>query len=156
LSLFSFAVAWLLFAASPGWAAEEVNVTTGETVAGPGLAVHGYDVVSFFSGAPEVGTDRFSYKHDGATYYFVSKANLDAFKANPTKYEPRYGGFCAYGVAEGKKFDGDPRYWTVVDGKLYLNLDQDIQAKWTRDIPRFVNKADGNWTKIRTVPAVKL
>lgn len=59
--------------------------------------------------------------HGGGTYRFESQANLDAFKANPGQLEPAYGGFCAYGAALAKKFDGDPRYWKIVDGKLYLN-----------------------------------
>src|SRR6476620_7726887 len=88
-------------------AADEVNVSTGGTLAGPGLAAHGYDVVAFFTaGKPTIGSDAHALAHDGGTHRFASKANLDAFKANPSKYEPAYGGFCAYGTALGKKFDG--------------------------------------------------
>ncbi|KAB2850623.1 MAG: YHS domain-containing protein, partial [Hyphomicrobiaceae bacterium] len=91
------------------FAVDEVNVSKGATLAGPGLAVHGYDVVAYFTnGAPLLGGDTFAVAHNGATYRFASQANLDAFKANPAKYEPAYGGFCAYGVMLGKKFDGDP------------------------------------------------
>ncbi len=61
--------------------------------------------------------------HKEATYRFASQAHLDAFKADPAKYEPAYGGYCAYGVSVGAKFDGDPRLWKIVDDKLYLNLD---------------------------------
>jgi predicted pyridoxine 5'-phosphate oxidase superfamily flavin-nucleotide-binding protein len=87
------------------------------------------------------------------TYRFVSQANLDAFKANPAKYEPAYGGFCAYGAALGKKFDGDPRYWKIVDGRLYLNLNGDIQTEWSKDISG--TKADTNWGRIQAVPVHK-
>lgn len=142
--------------ASAASATDEVNVTTGSTLAGPGLAVHGYDVVSFFSGSPELGTDKFAVAQDGATYRFASQANLDAFKAEPKKYEPRYGGFCAFGASVGKKFDGDPRYWKIVDGKLYLNLNGDIQTKWTEDIPGNLKKADTNWQKIQSAPVKSL
>ena len=141
---------------APASAVDEVNVSTGVTRAGPGLAVHGYDVVTFFSGAPAVGSDKFAYAHGGATYQFISQAHLDAFKADPEKYEPRYGGFCAYGASLGKKFEGDPRYWKIVDGKLYLNLDEDIQAKWSQDVAGNIKKADDNWKKIRTVAASAL
>ena len=141
-----------LLVAVPVFGADEVNVSTGATPAGPGLAVRGFDVVSFFQGEPVLGSDQFAYAHDGATYRFVSQANLDAFKANPAKYEPAYGGFCAYGAARGKKFDGDPRYWKIVDGKLYLNLNGDVQTKWNEDVPGNLKKADANWVKIRSVP----
>ena len=69
---------------------------------------------------------------------------------------PAYGGFCAYGVALGKKFDGDPRYWRIIDGKLYLNLNGDIQAEWSKDIPANISKAQSNWTKIHATAAAKL
>ena len=111
-------------------------MSKGATLAGPGLAAHGYDVVAFFTdGKAEIGSDKYAVAHAGGTYRFVSQAHLDAFKADPGKYAPAYGGFCAYGVALGKKFDGDPRYWKIVDGKLYLNLNGDIQAEWSKDIP---------------------
>jgi YHS domain-containing protein len=146
----------LLLHPAPARCADEVDVSTGATLAGPGLAAHGWDVVSFFSGSPAVGSDQYAVAHGGATYRFVDQKNLDAFKADPTKYEPQYGGFCAYGAALGKKFDGDPRFWKVVDGKLYLNLNGDIQTKWTADIPGNVKKADENWTRIRSTPVGKL
>lgn len=139
------------------FAADEVNLSTGATVPGPGLAAHGYDVVGYFSnGAPTLGTAKYSFVHNGGTYRFASKQNLNAFKADPAKYEPAYGGFCAYGVSVGKKFDGDPMFWKIVDGKLYLNLNADIQATWKKDVPGNIVKAENNWTKIRTVAVDKL
>jgi YHS domain len=138
--------------AGPALAVDEINVSTGATIAGPGLAVHGHDVVAYFTdGTPTLGSDEYAHVHDGATYRFASEANLDAFKADPAKYAPAYGGFCAYGVAVGKKFDGDPRFWKVVDGRLYLNLNGDIQAKWLEDIPGHIAEAEANWTEIRAV-----
>jgi YHS domain-containing protein len=135
-------------------AADEVNVSRGVTLAGPGLAAHGYDVVAFFTeGKPVIGTDAYAVAHDGGTYRFASQANLDAFKAEPAKYVPAYGGFCAYGVALGKKFDGDPRYWKIVDGRLYLNLNGDIQAEWSKDVPGNISKAGTNWDRIEATPA---
>jgi YHS domain-containing protein len=138
------------------YAADEHNVSVGATLSGPGLAVHGYDAVSFFSGSPAIGSDKFAVAHDGATYRFVNQANLDAFNTNPGRYEPAFGGFCAYGAALGKKFDGDPKYWRVVDGKLYLNLNADIQAKWSEDVPGNVKTANSNWTRIKSVAVDKL
>jgi hypothetical protein len=161
LSMTKFAAAAALalsLFASPqaAFAVDEQNVSKGGTLAGPGLAVHGYDVVSFFSGQPTVGSDKFALAHNGAAYRFATQANMDAFKATPAKFEPAYGGFCAYGAALGKKFDGDPRFWKIVDGKLFLNLNADIQAKWSEDILGNLKKADGNWSRIQAVAVDKL
>ena len=136
---------------------DEINVSTGATLAGPGLAAHGYDVVAFFTeGKPVIGSDAYALAYHGGAYRFASQADLDAFKANPAKYEPAFGGFCAYGAALGKKFDGDPRFWKIVDGKLYLNLNGDIQAEWSKDIGGNIKKADVNWDRIHALPADKL
>lgn len=137
-------------------AADEHNVSIGATLAGPGLAVHGYDPVSFFSGKPTIGSDKFAVARDGATYRLASQSNLDAFNADPGRYEPAFGGFCAYGVALGKKFDGDPKYWRVVDGKLYLNLNADIQAKWSEDVGGNLKTANANWSKIKSTSVEQL
>ena len=140
----------------PASAADEVNVSTGATLAGPGLAVHGYDVVAYFRGkGPTRGSDKYATAHAGATFRFASQENLDTFKTEPSKYEPAYGGFCAYGVALGKKFDGDPRFWKIVDGKLYLNLNADIQKEWSKEERPNITKADSNWAAIRSTPAAK-
>lgn len=136
---------------------DETNVSTGGTLAGPGLAAHGYDVVAFVTdGKASFGSDAHAVAHGGGTYRFASQANLDAFKANPAKYQPAYGGFCAYGAALGKKFDGDPRFWKIVNGRLYLNLNGDIQAEWSKDIAGNIAKADKNWGRIHGVAVASL
>lgn len=138
-------------------ASDEINVSKGGTLAGPGLAAHGYDVVAFFTeGKPAFGTYAHALAHSGGTHRFTSQANLDAFKADPDTYQPAYGGFCAYGTALGKKFDGDPRYWKIVDGRLYFNLNGDIQAEWSKDIAGNIAKADGNWQRIHGTPVARL
>lgn len=110
------------------------------------LAVGGYDAVAYFkAGKPVEGSGAFSTEYKGATWRFASKENLGAFKANPAAYAPQYGGYCAYAVAQGSTASGDPLVWTVVDGKLYLNYDRDVQALWQRDIPGFIAKAEKNW-----------
>ncbi|MGE0564040.1 MAG: YHS domain-containing (seleno)protein [Pseudolabrys sp.] len=151
LTALGFAVA--LIAAGPALAGPEVNTATGAVLVdgkpAPGLAVHGFDVVAFFTvSKPVQGDAKFSAVHKEATYRFASAENLAAFKANPDKYVPAYGGYCAYGVAVGAKFDGDPRYWKIVDGKLYLNLSADIQQAWNKDIPGSIKKAETNWPKL--------
>ncbi len=153
----SLITALATFAAIPAQAADEINVSRGVTLSGPGLAVHGYDVVAYFKqGTPVLGTDKFAVAHNGGTYRFASQENLNAFMAETAKYTPAYGGFCAYGVALGKKFDGDPHFWKIVDGRLYLNLNGDIAAEWGQDIPGNIKKAEQNWPEIRSVAADKL
>ena len=71
------------------------------------------------------------------------------FEANPGRYAPQYGGYCAFGVSVGAKFDGDPTLFRVVDGKLYFNLNPEIQTKWLKDIYGNIANANGNWAKIR-------
>lgn len=124
-------------------AAEEINIVDG-------YAVHGYDVVAYFTeGKPVPGNNRFTAEHDGATYRFASADHRDLFTADPAKYAPQYGGYCAFGTAMGRKFDGDPQAWAVVDDKLYLNLNKDVQARWKGNIPGFLKGAENNWPLIR-------
>ena len=138
-------------------AADEVNVARGLSVAGAPLAMHGYDPVAYFTdGAPKLGSDSITVVHDGAAYRFTSQQHADLFKANPARYAPQFGGFCAYGVALGKKFDGDPRLWTIQKDRLYLNLNPDIVAAFEKDVTGNIRKADSNWPKIRTKAATDL
>ena len=91
----------------------------------------------------------FSTKHGGAVFRFASRANLRAFVRSPERYAPRFGGFCAYGVSVGKKFDGDPNYAAVVDGKLYLNNSLKVQERFEQDVPGHINNATLNWEIIK-------
>jgi len=126
-------------------AATEVNIVDG-------FAVHGYDVVAYFKqGRPVPGVNGFTADYDGATYRFASAANRDAFAADPDRYAPQYGGYCAFGTAMGRKFDGDPTAWAIVDGKLYLNLNKDVQAKWKQNVPGYLRGAENNWPLIRSL-----
>jgi len=112
-------------------------------------AVGGYDPVAYFKqGKPVKGSSQYSMKYKGATWKFSSKENLEAFKANPEKYAPQYGGYCAWAIAMGKTAAGDPKYWKIVGGKLYLNYDADIQKRWEKDVPGFIQKADTKWPAV--------
>ncbi len=114
-----------------------------------GVALKGYDPVSYFVDVkPSQGMEKFMAKHDGATYLFSSEKNRDTFVASPAKFVPEYGGFCAYGAAKGGKFEVDPMAYTVVDGKLYLNKNKDVQKLWTADVPGFISQADRNWAQL--------
>lgn len=135
--------------APPALALDEVNTSSGLTAAGAPLALHGYDPVAFFTvSAPTPGSAEFATVHEGATYYFASRENLETFEENPDRYAPAFGGFCAYGVSVGKKFDGNPRYWTIEEGRLYLNLNADIARKFAEDVAGSVAKAEKQWRKI--------
>src|SRR5262245_28675260 len=114
----------------------------------PGLA--GYDPVAYFTdGKPMRGSGNHVTVQDGVTYAFASEEHKKMFEANPQKYLPAYGGYCAYGVAAGKKFVVDPEAWKIVDGRLYLIMDKDIQKTWEKDIPGHIKKAEANWSKIK-------
>lgn len=140
----------LAVAASGAFAGDAVN-------APGGLALHGFDPVAYFTeGRPVQGDTVITADHRGATYRFASATNRDAFAKSPDKYVPQYGGWCAYGVALGKKFDIDPASWRIVDGKLYLNLNPDIFKKWQADVPTHIAQANGNWPKIRDKEAGEL
>lgn len=152
-TLLALTLAALVAGVAPVNAGVEVNTSTGAVlVAGkpaPGLAAHGFDVVAYFTqGKPVQGKAAHAIVHKEATYRFASAEHLAKFQADPSKYEPAYGGYCAYGVSVGAKFDGDPRHWKIVDGKLYLNLDAEIQKAWLTDIPGAIEKAEANWPKL--------
>ena len=109
-----------LFAVLPSTAlAYDTNSTSALNVDAKGVAVQGYDVVAYHTvPAPRPrAAPSFMAKHEGATYHFSSAANRDMFTANPAKYAPAFGGFCAMGVALEKKLDGDPTAWKLVDGQ---------------------------------------
>lgn len=140
---------------APAFAVDEISITADATA--QNLAVQGYDVVSYQTpGEPVVGSTQFATDYDGATYRFASQENLDSFTADPARFAPAYGGFCAYGVAKGKKFDADPEAYTVVDGTLYLNLNKRIRKKWAKKQDAYIDQAEGNWTEIEHVAASDL
>ena len=110
----------------------------------------GYDPVSYFTGAePEKGSSAITAEFQGEQYHFTSAANRERFAADPEKNLPQYGGYCAWAVAQGKLAPGDPTVSKVVDGKLYLNINRKIAARWEEDIPGLIRSGDANWPKIR-------
>lgn len=113
------------------------------------LAVDGYDAVAYFTeGAPAKGDKAFETEYRGATWRFSSAENLAAFEAEPQRYAPQYGGYCAWATAQGYTARGNPQNWTIHDGKLYLNYNDKVQADWRQDISGFIEQADANWPGI--------
>ena len=151
-ALLSMGLALAIVPAAVQMAAGETEVNIVE-----GYAVHGYDVVTYFKqGKPVAGDSRFTAQHEGVTYRFSSAEHRDAFTSDPASYAPQYGGYCAFGAAMGRKFDGDPNAWAIVDGKLYLNLNKNIQARWKENVPGFVRGANNNWPLIRSIADAQL
>lgn len=115
-----------------------------------GVAIRGTDPVAYFTeGRPVAGSPTHALDWGGATWHFASAQNRAAFEAEPERYAPQYGGFCAWAVAErGKLYSTQPRNWAIVEGRLYLNFNDDIQARWQADIPGFIAKGDARWPQI--------
>lgn len=121
----------------------------GEFFEKEGVAIRGYDAVAYFAeGKAAKGAPEYMAAYKGSTFHFTSAANRDAFIADPAKYAPQYGGFCAFGMAGGYKAAIDPAAFRVIDGKLYLNYNAAVQAKWAADIPGYVGKADARWPEV--------
>lgn len=119
-----------------------------------GLAIGGYDPVAYFTeGKPTKGDFQITAEHDGAVYRFASEENRKLFLESPDRYLPQYGNYCAYGAAVGKKFSSDPTVWQIVDGRLYLNLDENIATQFNDDLQGNIAKADKNWGRIAEKPA---
>lgn len=115
-----------------------------------GLALRGHDPVAYQTqNQPVPGKPELSATHQGATYRFASAPNRDAFRAAPDRFTPAFGGFCAMGVAMGRKLDGDPTLFRVVDNRLYLNVSAPVQQRWIQDIPGHIRQAEAEWPRLR-------
>jgi YHS domain-containing protein len=116
------------------------------------IAMEGYDPVSYFSNKPTEGSEKFRISHKGLVYYFASAANLQKFKATPDKFEPSYGGWCAYAMgATGEKVKVDPETFKIVDGKLFLFYNfwgNNTLEEWNKSEVKLKQAADLNWLKI--------
>jgi YHS domain-containing protein len=115
-----------------------------------GVAINGYDPVAYFTQQKAlVGNDAFTFEWSGSKWKFVSQANLDSFKMAPEKYAPQYGGFCAYGTSENHLSPTDPKAWTIVNNKLYLNYNLDVKQLWIKDTATRIKAADGYWPALK-------
>ncbi len=117
-----------------------------------GVALHGYDALSYFLGKPIKGNKKFTVVYEEVNYQFVNEQNAETFKKSPAKYEPAYGGWCAYAMGDrGEKVDFDPLTYKIKDGKLYVFYNKffnNTLDKWNKDEPNLKKKADANWVKI--------
>jgi hypothetical protein len=122
-----------------------------------GLAVGGYDVISYFSNKATKGDPKITAKHGDAIYQFATTANRDSFKKNPTKCLPQFGGFCAWGVgAKSTKFPINPETFKIIDGKLYLFFNGPFNGSnfntleaWNQDQDNLLKAANSNWPTVK-------
>lgn len=122
------------------------------------IAIRGYDTVAYFDskddkgnvvkGKPTVGDHKYTFEYQGAKWRFANQAHLDKFKAAPEKYAPQYGGYCAYGIAKGNIVKIEPDQFTVVNDKLYLNYDSDVNKDWRADKDKYIKEADAKFSKL--------
>lgn len=113
------------------------------------VAIEGTDPVAYFTEQKAVkGSSAYGHRWKGAQWRFKNAANRDLFSAQPEKYAPQFGGYCAWAVSQGYTAGIDPEAWTVHQGKLYLNYSKGVRADWAKDIPGNIEKANKNWPKV--------
>jgi hypothetical protein len=133
--------------ATPGKVSQTKPVAT--LNAEEGVALQGYDAVAYFlDGKPTRGSEAFSFKWQDATWRFASAEHQAMFAANPQKYAPQFGGYCAFAVSRGMIANIDPEHWAVVDDKLYLNNNGFAHGLWQRDQQESIAAGHLNWPLI--------
>jgi len=143
LSIFRTLFLGMLMISGQAWAADPVYNQDG-------VAISGYDPVAYFTlGRPVWGNPDITVKLQGATWQFNSDKHRQLFKANPEKYAPQYGGYCAYAAAKGSIAPTDARAWAIVDGKLYLNYSPAIQERWKQNMRGYISRADAKWPRLQ-------
>ncbi|MBX9883812.1 MAG: hypothetical protein K2X68_02440 [Novosphingobium sp.] len=134
--------------------AEVVGSTAAVNVDQSGLALRGFDPVAYFeTGQPTEGSAAITATVEGVNYRFASEAHKQAFLADPAKYAPQFGGFCAIGTSYGEKVDADPKTGRVVNGKLYVNYSAEVQKLFDKDVSGTIARAEENWPKVKAKPA---
>ena len=115
-------------------------------------AIDGYDTVSYFTnGRPERGNPNITAEWNGVEWHFASQENRDAFIKDPKQYAPEYGGFCALGMAHGGDVPTDPEAWTIWNGKLYLNMIDEVRTTWLYSPDKLIERADRKWQAMNSV-----
>src|SRR5688572_24412386 len=149
--IFRRSLALLMLASMPALADFEIQKDAND------IALAGHDPVAYFTeDKPVEGNAKFTAVHNGAIYRFDSEENRDVFKADPEKYAPAYGGYCAYGMTFGQKFPVNGKGFRIEDGKLYVNKDEQVQVEWEKDIPKHIQEAEGFWPKVKEAAPEKL
>lgn len=111
-----------------------------------GIAIQGYDPVAFFTdGRPVKGDPQFQSDYRGARYYFASSEHKAMFEKDPARYEPQFGGYCAYGVSHGARAPVKIEAWQIVNGRLLMQYDLSVKDEFNKDQQGTLKKADQNW-----------
>ncbi len=114
-----------------------------------GMAMGGYDPVSYFEGdVPVQGQPEISVMWKGAEWHFASHQNRELFEGNPRAFAPQFGGYCSYAMAHGVLKSTDPSAWRVVDGRLYLTHSPEIEQMWRQDQGEYIQQAREYWPEI--------
>jgi YHS domain-containing protein len=136
-----------LFASIPAFAQTKTLLNLDKN----GIAIQGYDPVAFFKqNRPVKGNPQFESKYNGARYLFVSAEDKSTFDANPAKYEPQFGGFCAYGVSQGHTAPVKIEAFQIVNDRLIMQYDLSVKKEFNKDQQGNLQKADKNWPAIVT------
>jgi hypothetical protein len=152
LAVFALAavLAWPALAFDPN-SPSPVNLEPG------GIGLRGYDPVAYFlAGAPTEGSADVAATHAGAIYRFSSEENRATFLAEPDRYLPAYGGFCALAMSFGQKVDIDPMAWKIVDDVLYVQANPRAAKVWDGDIPGNIAKANGFWPEVKDIAPAEI
>jgi len=137
-------LALLAIGSTPSLAFNKVNKSDN------GVAIKGYDSVAYHTeGRAVKGKEEFSYKWNDAEWYFASAKNRDLFAANPERFAPKYGGYCAGSLSATGRVGGvNPEAFKIIDGKLYLNWSKEVLDKFTKNATENIKRADENWNKL--------
>ena len=136
-----------MFAAAPAIGATPAPAVSADS----GVAIRGYDPLAFFTlGKPQEGRAEHKFVYEGATWRFASAENLARFKSDPARYAPQFGGYCAWAVSQHYLAPGDPNYWKIVDGKLYLNANARAKDLWEADQADAIARGHANWPAVLT------
>lgn len=141
-----------LFAAAPlpGTARASADRPVNTLGSPSGVAIGGHDPVAYFrEGGPRKGSPEHVVMNGGATWHFASAANKALFLADPERYKPAYGGFCAYGTSRGYLVKIEPEAWSIVEGRLYLNYDLGVRETWSADTARYLARSEKNWPLLK-------
>ena len=134
----------LTMAASDSMAKPRIN-----TLGLRGVAIKGYDAVAYFTRRkPTRGSKQHALRHGGVEWRFASAENKAAFAANPAKYKPAFGGYCAYGVSQGYLVKIEPHAWAIRGGRLYLNYNRSVQRTWNRRPGSYIATANKKWPRL--------
>jgi YHS domain-containing protein len=119
------------------------------------VAIKGFDAVAYFGEGAIAGNPQYAFAWNGAKWLFSKPENMEKFKENPEKYAPQFGGYCSWAVSHGYTADGDPNAWKIVDGKLYLNYNQQVKQKWEAEQDKLIKDGEKNWSEFKVKPPEK-